>query len=132
MIVVDTNVIAHAVLNSDMNRAIQSVRAKDRDWIAPALWKSEMRNTLLKYIRIGLMSVEQASQLMHASRRLLLKRKPASEDFDIFALATRSGCTAYDCEFVALAITHNVPLLTFDKQVLKAFPSVALSPTDFQ
>jgi predicted nucleic acid-binding protein len=46
-------------------------------------------------------------------------------------LAHRSGCTAYDCEFVALAEKLELPLVTSDPQILKAFPDQALSPRDF-
>ena len=38
-----------------------------------------------------------------------------------------SGCTAYDCEFVALADVHQVPLVTVDRRILKAFPKLAIS-----
>lgn len=45
----------------------------------------------------------------------------------VLALALKSGCGAYDCEFVWLASHLRVPLVTADKRILAAFPSVALS-----
>jgi predicted nucleic acid-binding protein len=41
-------------------------------------------------------------------------------------LTQESGCTAYDCEFVALAKYLDVKLVTTDKDLLKAFPRVAV------
>ena len=41
-----------------------------------------------------------------------------------------SGCTAYDCEFVALADVHQVPLVTVDRRILKTFPKLAISLKD--
>jgi hypothetical protein len=38
---------------------------------------------------------------------------------------------AYDCEFIATASDLNVPLVTVDKQLLRAFPGVALSLNEF-
>lgn len=35
------------------------------------------------------------------------------------------GCTAYDCEFVALSQRLGVPLVTLDRALLKAFPRLA-------
>ena len=47
---------------------------------------------------------------------------------DTNVLAYRD-CSAYDCEFVALAMTLGVKLVTMDGKLLKAFPghTVALS-----
>ena len=45
----------------------------------------------------------------------------------VLQLATDSGCTAYDCEFVALAQDLRVPLVTTDGKILRAFPTVAVS-----
>ena len=36
-------------------------------------------------------------------------------------------CSAYDCEFVALAHANGVRLLTIDRQILSEFPEVAIS-----
>ncbi len=40
-----------------------------------------------------------------------------------------TGCSAYDCEFVALAIKLNTHLVTMDKKLLRAFPKCALALT---
>ena len=42
----------------------------------------------------------------------------------ILDLARASGCTAYDCEYVALAMQLDVPLVTSDKEVRRAFPAI--------
>jgi predicted nucleic acid-binding protein len=44
----------------------------------------------------------------------------------VLELAHQSGCTAYDCEFIAVAKTLGAKLFTADKQVLKAFPKIAV------
>ena len=49
----------------------------------------------------------------------------------VLALAAASTCSAYDCEFVALAKDLNVPLITVDKQVLSQFPEVATPLAEF-
>ena len=40
-------------------------------------------------------------------------------------------CSAYDCEFVALAHANGVRLLTVDRQILHEFPEVAISLKEF-
>lgn len=46
-------------------------------------------------------------------------------------LAARSTCSAYDCEFVALARDLGTPLVTADRQVVASFPDIATTPADF-
>ena len=47
----------------------------------------------------------------------------------VLELVRDSDCSAYDCEFVALAMALGVKLVTMDARLLKAFPehAVALS-----
>ena len=40
-------------------------------------------------------------------------------------------CSAYDCEFVALAHANGVRLLTVDREILHEFPEVAISLNRF-
>jgi hypothetical protein len=43
----------------------------------------------------------------------------------------KSTCSAYDCEYVALAEDLGIPLITADKQILRDFPNRATSLRDF-
>ena len=49
----------------------------------------------------------------------------------VIQLAKESGCSAYDCEFVSLAMDLGIPLVTADRQILRAFPNVAMTPKLF-
>jgi predicted nucleic acid-binding protein len=40
-----------------------------------------------------------------------------------------SDCSAYDCEFAALAMRLGVKLVTMDSKLLRAFPKYAVSLT---
>ncbi len=42
-------------------------------------------------------------------------------------LVNTSQCSAYDCEFVALAQYLDIPLVTADKKLLTEFTDIALS-----
>jgi predicted nucleic acid-binding protein len=53
------------------------------------------------------------------------------ESARVLKLAHASSCTAYDCEFVCVAEKLDVPLVTSDKKLLAAFPSIAVSMADF-
>ena len=47
---------------------------------------------------------------------------------DILQLVNESPRSAYDCEFVALAKHFNTKLVTSDKNIIKSFPAIALTP----
>ena len=43
----------------------------------------------------------------------------------VFALCEKHGITAYDAQFVALALALECPLYTQDKELLRKFPRLA-------
>ena len=44
MIVADTNLLIHLLVDGPNTRTAMEVREKDPDWRAPFLWRSEFRN----------------------------------------------------------------------------------------
>ena len=127
MIVVDTNVIAALYLESDATEASQAALKQDEHWIAPLLWRSEFRNVLATFVRLGRCELSQALPMLEAAERLLAGREYEVSGISVLQLAEQSGCSAYDCEFVALAEAMKIPLVTLDKKVQKAFPNRAIS-----
>jgi predicted nucleic acid-binding protein len=53
------------------------------------------------------------------------------ESGQVLSLVSSSRCSAYDCEFVALARHQNIPLVTPDAQILAEFPGTAVSLDTF-
>lgn len=125
MIVVDTNVVAALLLNSEATPAAETLLEQDPEWAAPILWRSEFRNVLIGYIRAARLSRADALALAERAERLMRGREFPASSASVLALADASSCSAYDCEFVALAMELAVPLYTRDKEVLRAFPDVA-------
>ena len=131
MIAVDTNVIAYLLIEGEHTGNARVVLRKDPDWIAPPLWRSEFRNVLMLYLRKGLMSLADAQRLLAGAEKYLERGEASPDSALVLSLALASGCTSYDCEFVALAQSLGVPLVTADRKVLAAFPSTAVSPEAF-
>jgi predicted nucleic acid-binding protein len=68
---------------------------------------------------------------MMEATRLMQHREYAVTSESVLSLAASSNCSAYDCEFVALAMDLNVPLVTTDRQILSAFADIAIPLDDF-
>ena len=131
MIVVDTNVIGYLYLTSDRSLQAEQAFLKDPHWVAPSLWRSELRNVLVSYIRRGFLSLEASVQIMDEALGQMIGREYEVSPLQVLSLAAESTCSAYDCEFVALAADLGVPLVTVDKQILHHFPAVTRSLEDF-
>lgn len=131
MIVVDTNVVAYFLFENEQSPLAEGVREVDPFWAAPLLWRSELRNVLVGYLRHEVMSLASAKEYMSDALVLFNGREYEVESERVLDLADSSGCTAYDCEFVCLAEELRLPLVTTDKQILCAFPEIAVSMRDF-
>jgi predicted nucleic acid-binding protein len=127
MIVVDTNILAYLYLPTEHTQKVETLLAKDPEWIAPTLWRSEFRNVLAFYLRKNLLTFDQALEIQNEAEALLQNNEFIVTSFDVLQLVQNSECSAYDCEFVALAQNMNVQLITMDKKVLKNFPETAIA-----
>ncbi len=127
MIVVDTNVIAYLYLPTEFTQKAEELLIHDSEWAAPLLWRSELRNVLALCLRKNILDFDEAFAMQMQAEALLSDREFEVNSFDVLHLARDSGCSAYDCEFVSLATRLSVPLVTTDKKILAAFPSIAVS-----
>ena len=127
MIVVDTNVIGYLFLSSERSALAERALQKESEWAAPILWRSEMRNVLAIYMRNGLIKLEHAQHIMNDALNLLRGKEYEISSYEVLRLASESDCSAYDCEFIAVANFLEVPLVTVDKQLLREFSNVAIS-----
>lgn len=125
MIVVDTNVLAYLYLPTEFTTNAEALLERDPLWVAPLLWRSEFRNILAGYLRRGSLQFDQALALQSEAQALLADNEYEVESRAVLQLVRDSDCSAYDCEFVALAMQLGVPLVTMDRKLLKAFPQHA-------
>src|SRR5215208_833109 len=130
MIVADTNLIVYLFITGDQTLLAQEVLHKDPNWIVPPLWQSEFRNVLAAYIRRG-MAASEAKQVMENALETLENRQIIPSYEKLLDLIAESDCTAYDCEYIALARQLNIELVTADKQLLNRFPDCAISLEEF-
>ena len=126
MIVVDTNVLAYLYLPGKHSAAAEALLLRDSEWAVPRLWRSEFRNVLATYMRGGLLSYDDAVRIHRTAESLMASGEYDVGAVEVLRLAKDSGCSAYDCEFIALAQHLDVKLVTAEARLCKAFPKLTL------
>lgn len=131
MIVVDTHIIVGLWLPCAHTELAEHTARKDSEWVTPHLWRSEFRNVLAGLLRQKQISLELAFRLVEETEAFLAPHECAVPAKKVMQLAATSGCSAYDCEFVALAMELDVSLVSTNPGVLKKFPAIAVSLETF-
>jgi len=127
MIVVDTNIISYFYITGEHSQLSEKLLTYDAEWAAPALWLSEFRNVLALYLRKNILNLDDIMSITHQAEKLLLESTYEVSSAQVLELVNNSRCSAYDCEFVALAKHLNTPLITTDKKILQEFPKIAMT-----
>ena len=127
MIVVDSNVLAYLYLPGKYTADAEALLERDPEWAAPVLWRSEFRNILAGYMRRRALTFDQAYRLQREAESLLAGAEFEVDSLTVLELVRDSDCSAYDCEFVALAMQLDGKLVTMDSKLLRAFPARAVA-----
>lgn len=131
MIVVDTNIIAYLYITGDRSNQATELFKADSHWSVPTLWRSEFRNVLSQYLRNDWLSFDDTLVIIDQAEILISGNEYQISSTQVMNLVNSSSCSAYDCEFVALAQQLKVPLITADKKLLREFADTAKSLDDY-
>lgn len=131
MIVVDVNVVAYLLIQSESTALAQAVWQRDPAWLLPPLWRHEFLNILATYVKTGGATQEEARSLWSEALRLFAAGEREIEMEQALALATEHRISAYDGQYVALAEALRLPLITADRRLRKVFPGRLFSMEEF-
>jgi len=131
MIAVDVNVLAYLWIPGEFSSLAEQALDRDPAWVSPLLWRSEFRNILASYLRRGALSRERVFRCLEGAESQMSGSEYTVSSGQVMDLVSASSCSAYDCEYVALADHFGVPLVTSDRQVLRDFPDRTVSLRDF-
>jgi len=131
VIVADTNLLVYLYIKGQRTAQAEAVLKKDPVWAVPILWRSEFRNTLVGLVRNEDLNLTDAIEIIAEAELWLAGREYTIVSHRVMNLAAQSKCSAYDCEFVGLAQDLGVTLVTADRQILRSFPEVSVTPEGF-
>ena len=129
MIVVDTNVLAYLYLTTEFTTHAEALLEHDPEWVAPVLWRSEFRSILAGYLRRKTLAFDDARALQAEAESLLAGNEHEVDSQRVLEFVRDTDCSAYDCEFAALALRLDVKLVTMEARLLRAFPKFAVPLT---
>ena len=89
--------------------------------MAPGLWVYEVTNTLAVSVRKNKLTVSDVHGLMNDIQLLPIEfDKPTTENMsNIFHIANEYKLSAYDAAYIELALRANIPIASFDKEIVK-------------
>ena len=131
MIVVDTNIIVYFLISGDQTALAREARRRVPQWMAPTLWRYEFMNVLVTYIRNGGTPPTAAIETWRQAVGRLAIREQNAPPEQALLLAYENQISAYDAQYVALAINRNLPLISEDRALQRKFPSIVRSLQDF-
>lgn len=131
MIVVDTNIIAFALIDGEHTDQARTLWQADPQWRVPRFWRYEFSNVLTTYTRNGGMEPEQATRLWAASCQWCGPFERSVDMAAVLQLAIARNISAYDAQFVGLAVSLGVPLVSEDAPLRRRCPGNVLTMSDF-
>lgn len=131
MIVVDTNVVAYSLINGEHTRDAEAVRRRDRDWRVPGLFLYEWINVVARHVNDEFFTRDQALRIYRKGLAMVRVEESPPDPVRIINLSLASGCSSYDCQFVAVAEKLRARFVTADKKIIRSFPNIVVSIKNF-
>ncbi|NNE63216.1 MAG: type II toxin-antitoxin system VapC family toxin [Gammaproteobacteria bacterium] len=120
MIVADAKVIAYWLIEGENTANARRLFDIDPVWIVPALCRHELANVIASYVKHQAMLVSEVSSLWQ-NLELLINGSEYELDLDaVIALAVEKNLSAYDAQYLFLAMSRDIPLITQDKKLIAA------------
>jgi len=131
MIVVDSNIVTARNLTSSLTSEAKQVEEKDPIWIVPVLWRYEFQNILASAIKAKQIKPEQALNIWERVSNILIENECEPSASKVIDLVAQYGITAYDGQFIAVALEMGIPCVTEDRELQEKFPGIAISMNEF-
>lgn len=131
--VVDTMVFAYALLNEPQFREDSvNVLARVDQIHVPDSFKAEFCNVAWQWVTHNRLSINEALSALNKAESLIFSEAATGKLWQqALEIAVYSRHPAYDTLFITLAEQQKIPLITYDKKLLRLFPDITQTPVDF-
>lgn len=128
MIAVDTNLIVDLFLRTPQSELARAIARQDDQWHAPLLWRSEFASVLWQHHRASGLALDVARELHLRARTWMDGTEHVPSFDDVLELSFGADVTPYDGQFIVVARTMGVRLLSHDRRLRRAFPDEVIDP----
>ena len=127
MRIVDTNIVAHLLMEGGRSAAARQLHKLDFDWRSEAFLLVELTNVLASSITMKRMTVSQAGDLLANATDLFAGKLAKVSHGLVLRTALQYRISAYDARFLALAQQLDTRLVTEDAKLRAAAPKLTQS-----
>lgn len=131
MIVADANLLVYLTLEGRHTVLARRALTRDPVWKSPRFWRVEFRNAVLKHMRAGHITLDDALFAYENARELIGEAEQEGSARDVLELAMTYGISAYDAEYIAAARALGVRVVSADMALVKAVPDMVVWLEDF-
>ncbi len=131
MIVVDANILIYSLIEGDYSPLVRKLRERDLDWRTTGLCLHEILNVLATYQRRNILKLAQCKKLLEHAERFMKVAQCEVKMGAALAVAAKYAITGYDAQYIALAQSLKVSLITEDRKLRDAMPGIAFSMQEF-
>jgi len=130
MIVVDASVVAFLLIDGELTDAVRKLHRIDPDWVTPPILNHEMLNILAA---VGLAEGNSAAMegVWRDVRALVASRQQVPDPVRSLRLGVELGISGNEAQYLCLADSLGLPLITQEKNLLQAAPQRAVSVLDY-
>ena len=120
MVVVDTNIVVHLVLEGQATEGARALLAADPDWRSEPFLLVEFTNVMATAIRAGRIATSAAESALTDAQRVIGAGLHSAPHANVLALAVKHRVSGYDARFLAVAEQLGARLVTEDTKLRRA------------
>lgn len=121
VLIVDASVAAKWFIDEEYSEAALSVLKEKNRLHSPGFLLLEMDSIICKWIRRGVVTAEEGTELRDALRRYPIQNHPFASYLDsAFAIANETGQSIYDSLYLALAVLLRARMVSADRRLYEA------------
>lgn len=116
--VVDASVAAKWFTEEEYSLESLAFLRNNEKLFAPDIFLLEMDNLICKWVRRGIVTHPEGDEIREELRGQPIQLFPFRELLDYaFEIASRTGCSLYDCLYLALAVSLKGKMATADRRL---------------